>query len=286
VPDSRSSACRPAEQWGAPAPGAGRLVAERVDGATAIVECLSSSPLRLFTPRPRGAAAWVIAASHGGGLVAGDFVDLSIELGAGATVLLGTQAETKVYRGGAPARQWTRARVADGALLALLPDPVSPYAGARLAQVQRIDLAPAGSVLLLDALTAGRVARGERWAFLDHQSRIEATVAGALVLADGLRLVSGEGPPLAERLAGFELLATAVLLGPRLAPFGSALLEAVGRAPAEGGAAVLSAASPLPGGGALLRVAARSVEAGMLAIRAHLRFAAELLGDDPFDRRP
>ncbi len=61
--------------------------------------------------------------------------------------------------------------------------------------------------------------------------------------------------------------------------------RAVGDAPAAGEAPVLAAASPLADG-AILRIAARSVEAGMAALRAHLAFLATPLDGDPLLRRP
>lgn len=279
--------------------GAGRLEVAQVDGRSAVVGCRATSPLQLLAPRARGAAAWVLGASHGGGLVTGDAIALEVEVGAGATAYLGTQAETKVYRvpdGLGPAghntgpgtAQRLEAAVGAGGLLALLPDPVSPFAGASHVQEQRFALAAGASLVLLDAVTAGRAARGERWGFRRYVSRNEVRTAGALLLADAVRLVEGEGPPLSRRLQGLELLATVVLLGPRVAGAAAELLRRVAELPgAEGAGAapVLLAASPL-GDGAVLRIAARSVEAGMAAVRAHLSFLAGPLNGDPLLRRP
>jgi urease accessory protein len=280
--------CMRVGQGALPVEGSGRLVAERVAGETALTTCASSTPLRLLAPRPRGPAAWVLAASHGGGLVAGDSVEVELDVGPGAALYLGTQAETKVYRSpeGRLARQALRARVARAGLLAVLPEPVSPYAGSAFAQAQRFDLEAGAGLVLLDAVTAGRVARGERWALSRYATRNEVSLGGRAVLADAVRLVAGEGPPLADRLAGIELLATVLVLGAPLEEAARCLQARVADAPASsGGAAVLAAASPLAGG-VLLRVAARSVEAGMTFVREALAFAAAPLGGDPFSRRP
>lgn len=287
LPDSRAGTCSSARHPSPPRPGAGRLEVAAVDGCSGVVSCLASSPLQLLAPRPRGPAAWIVCASHGGGLVAGDAVELEAAVGPGASACLGTQAETKVYRarGAAGASQRLRATVGAGGLLALLPDPVSPYAGARYEQEQRFELAGDASLVVLDAVTAGRAARGERWAFERYRSRNEVRIAGALVLADAVRLEAAEGPPVAVRLPGIELLATVLLLGPRVAPAAAALLGGLAAAQAGPDAPVLAAASPLADG-ALLRLAARSVEAGMAALRAHLSFLAGPLDGDPLLRRP
>jgi urease accessory protein len=88
-----------------------------------------------------------------------------------------------------------------------------------------------------------------------------------------------------ERLLGFELLATVVLLGPAAAEGARAMHTAPAAAPADGRAAVLTAASPLAGG-AILRLAARSVEEGMELIRTHLAFIDAPLDGNPLLRRP
>ncbi len=287
VPGSRAAACSTARHGSGLAPGAGRLEVLAVDGCSAVVTCAASSPLQLLVPRPRGTAAWILAASHGGGLVSGDAVDLQVSVGAGAAAYLGTQAETKVYRaadrGGA--RQSVAAAVGSGGLLALLPDPVSPFAGARYRQEQRFELAAGASLVVLDAVTAGRAARGERWALERYRTRNEVRLSGTLILADAVHLEAGAGPPLPHRLDGIELLATLIAVGPRIAPAARELLAALGRAPADGGAPVLAAASPV-GDGLVLRLASRSVEEGMQALRSHLSFLADPLGGDPLLRRP
>lgn len=291
------------EPSSAPAAGAGRAEVVTVEGRSAVVSCLASSPLQLLVPRARGQAAWMVAATLGGGLVAGDSIALELSLGAGAVACLGTQAETKVYRQGAGpgARQRLSAIVGAGGLLALLPDPVSPFGGSRYEQVQHFELAAGASLAVLDAVSSGRMARGERWALAGYRSRNEVRVGGQLVLADAVRLEAGEGPPISARLDGFELLATVILLGPRLAPAARDLLEAVASAPAAGDAPVLTAASPLsspaargggdPGtgpaaDGVLVRIAARSVEVGLAEIRSRLAFLASPLDGDPLLRRP
>jgi urease accessory protein len=99
-----------------------------VDGASAIVACAAASPLQLLSPSPRGRCAWIIPASHGGGLLAGDDVSLEVDVGDGAVALLSTQAGTKVYRSpGRVATQRLDARVGRDAVLAVLPHPVSCF---------------------------------------------------------------------------------------------------------------------------------------------------------------
>jgi urease accessory protein len=285
-------ASKVADRAAAPRPGGGRLVVGLVDGASAVLSCVAASPLHLFTPRPRGRAAWIVSATLGGGLVAGDDIALEIDVHPGATALVGTQAHAKVFRSSGPwARQRLSARVAAGATLAVLPEPASLFAGARYRQAQRFSLEPGASLLFLDAVTHDRAARGEAWALEAYHSRVEIEIGGRVALADALRLVAGEGPPVTARLAGTALLATAILAGPALSRPAAAVLDELARAPAGWNDGVLAAASPLRGdlaadGGLLLRLASTTVEAGLHFLRERLAFAAELLGGDPLARRP
>src|SRR6185436_20614305 len=90
---------------------------------TVVGRSFASSPVKLFTTRAVGGACWVYAATLGGGLVGGDRIRMTIDVGADARALLTTQASTKVYRSLRPASQHISARIADDALLAVVPDP-------------------------------------------------------------------------------------------------------------------------------------------------------------------
>jgi urease accessory protein len=266
--------------------GAGRLRFERVDGASALVGAEATSPLQILSPRARGRSAWAVLASHGGGLVSGDDVALDVGVGAGAVALVATQAETKVYRaaGAGGAVSALTARIAAGGVLAVLPEPVSPFAGALHDARARFDLDEGASAAAVDAVVAGRTARGERWAFARHASRTEVRIGGRLVLSDALVLDPEHGGPLPARLGRFDALALAFAVGPAFEAGARALVERLAAAAVEPGAAALLAASPLPGG-ALVRCAATSAEALARALRGALAFVAAPLGDDPFVRR-
>jgi urease accessory protein len=221
----------------------------------------SAGPLRQLTPRAAGNAAWIVTSSLGGGLVDGDHTALDIEIDAGATAVVTTQASTKAYRGSTSQR--VALRVGDGATALVVPDPVVPYRGARLVQETRVELAPTASLVLIDVLTCGRVAYGERWA-----AAIDATLAisrGALLLHDRV-VVDGAGP-----MRDFEALATVILLGPLAKHAGST-------------SGVLLASSPL-GDGVMFRLAATRVELAIRSVRELAREACSAAGEDPWARK-
>jgi urease accessory protein len=295
-----------------PAPGTARVkFCRTADGKTSLAEAFATSPLRLLTPRNHGDAAWVFLSSYGGGLVDGDRLDVRVEVGAGASGLLGTQSSTKVYRsrpreapdGGVATPleaaatsgcgQKLSAAIGEGASLTLLPDPVVCFADARYAQTIEVALAPTASLVALDGYTCGRSARGERWAFSRYASRTTVTRAAsasraARPLVDATLLDPRHGA-IAERMGRFDVVLSLIAIGPRFAAVRDAMLAAL---PPDGcGDAVLVAASPIGGGdggghdGCIVRVAAERFELASLALRSSFAALAHGLGDDPFARK-
>ncbi len=245
-------------------------------------EARATDPLKLLLPRNHGHGAWVFLATYGGGLVDGDHVRLTTEVRPGATALLSTQASTKVYRSPRGCRQELEATVGAEAALFLLPDPVACFAGARYDQRTTVDLAPGASLVLLDAWTCGRAAHGERWAFAHLRTTTTVTRGGRPLLLDAVLLDPADGP-LAPRLGRFQAFAMLAAFGPRAARVREAILGPLGPPCAE--ASVLVTASPVGEDGAILRVAATSVEEATRTLRADLRALPDLLGDDPFARK-
>lgn len=263
-------------------PGRGSLAFARCGERTIVRSARAQSPLRMLTPQNHGHAAWVVLATLGGGLVDGDSILLDIAVGPDATGLVGTQASTKVYRCPTSAcRQDTTAEVAEGALLVVIPDPVACFATARYEQSTRIDLAASGSLLLVDAFTSGRAARGERWDFHRYAARTRIDRAGVPLLLDAIVLDPAQGA-LRERMGRFDAFATVVLAGRHVLPLVHAVRELP---PPTRRASVVLAASPLGDDAIVLRIAGGSVEEVMRSVRAHLAGLEALLGDDPFARK-
>jgi urease accessory protein len=257
------------------APGEGLLAIERVRTGSVVTRSSARSPLQLLLPRNHGDAVWAFLSNLGGGLVDGDAVALEVRVGAGASAMLATQASTKVYRSPRGCRQRIRADVGAGGLLVVLPDPVVCFAGARLDQEIDIDLGDDASLIVLDAFTCGRAARGERWAFDGYRSAITVRRGAQLLLRDVIELDPAAGA-LPARMGRFAALATIVAIGPR----------ATIAAPAEPtrNADWIAALSPIAGG-SLLRAAATSTTHLHAGIRAALTELPALLGDDPFARK-
>ena len=271
-------------------PGTGSVAFALVGGATAVVRRVARSPLKLLTPRGPGQAAHVVTSTYGGGLLPGDDIRLDIEAGEGTRAVIGTQASTKVYRSerGLGARQSLRAVVGAGAMLAVVPDPVTCFAGARYEQRQRFELETTASLLIVDWITAGRVACGERWAMHRYVSDTRVNVGGRCVVRDALRLDRDDGPIDAPHRTGrFDCLATVILVGEAFAPAAQDALRRVNAVALGRRTGLLASAGPLPSGcpGAVVRVAAGGAEPAGRFVREVLTAAWDALGEDPWARK-
>jgi urease accessory protein len=271
------------ESAGSPSLGRGTLAFVRCGAKTVLREARATSPLKLLSPKNHGSAAWVFAATFGGGLVDGDAIAIDVEVGEGASALLGTQASTKVYRcPSSECRQDLRARVASGALLVSVPDPVACFAGARYAQSAHVELDAEASLVLVEAFTAGRSARGERWDFARCASRTLVRRGGAPLVLEALLLDPAHGD-LRARMGRMDAIATVLLAGPRVRSLRDAALALA--PPLARSAPLVAAASPIGDDAAIVRIAATTVEAATRAARERLAGLAGLLGDDPFARK-
>ena len=173
----------------------------------------------------------------------------------------------------------------------VLPDPVSPFAGSRYTQRNEIRLGEGASLLLLDAYTCGRAAHGERWELARYAGSTRVHRGDRLLLRDAVLLDAGQGD-LLQRMGRFEALATVGLVGPRFSSLARRVLGDASAAPLTRRADVLVSANSLPmvgelgeGEGAVVRLAAISVERLTTAVRRLLRNLPEILGDDPFARK-
>jgi urease accessory protein len=264
--------------------GAGELRVTRVGETSVVTRARATSPLRLLTPRNHGRAAWVFTSTYGGGLVDGDAIALDIEIGAGASALLSTQASTKVYRSPRGVSSLIHARAGSGATLVVLPDPVVCFAASRYRQSQQFDLAADAGLVCLDWMTSGRRARGERWAFDEYRTRLAVRIGGEVVCYDAVTLSSSDGV-LVERFDRFDVLATVAIVGPAFRQLCDRLIAAQAQRAVERRPDTVMAVSALTNAGALVRIAGRTVEDVGRAVRGALDFLPAVLGDDPWTRK-
>src|SRR5271155_3642679 len=161
--------------------GKGHIVLSRAgDTSSQVLSTLSFQyPLKLISPRlPGQPCTSVFMMSYGGGLVGGDQIELSVSIESGCKLSLLTQGSTKIFKQrkendqlSQPTAQSLKVKIDDGGLLALIPDPIQPFADSSYNQYQSFQLHPNGNLVLLDWVNSGRPARGENWSFTSFRSR-------------------------------------------------------------------------------------------------------------------
>lgn len=273
---------------GRPESSVAQLEVSLVDGQSAITSLYATSPLKLLAPVSRGPSVWVYASSFGGGMVSGDQMSLDVRLRPHTGCFLGTQSSTKVYRNpqGRPTGHQLRAGLGEGSLLVVAPDPIQAFAGSMWRQRQEFFLAPDANLVVVDWMTSGRQARGERWAFTRFESWNTIQVGSRPWLMDGLALDPRDGVLSdAHRMGRFECLALVAVVGPRLESQAREWAATLGARPVGRRASLLAAAS-VKEGGAIFRFAGQEWEAVAAEIHSGLRFLGAWLEGEPWKRRP
>ncbi|KAK8248900.1 UreD urease accessory protein-domain-containing protein [Phyllosticta capitalensis] len=190
-------------------PGRGEIDLALLPPSTSVLKTLSYQyPLKLIAPDPAvvydGSSSehttrtvhTVFLLTYGGGLVAGDTIDLHIKLAPTTRLVLLTQGSTKIFKAPSSAKEYRAGQtmtvdLSPGAALCYLPDPVQPFSESSFAQTQRYRLGfdssadggtgqLAASLCALDWVSEGRSARGEHWGFWSYVSRNEVYLSPSL----------------------------------------------------------------------------------------------------------
>ncbi|RDA94449.1 hypothetical protein CP533_2216 [Ophiocordyceps camponoti-saundersi (nom. inval.)] len=229
-------------------PGEGKLVAKLLPGGGSGLETiLYQYPLKLISPSAPSAAqksVLVFLLSYGGGLVAGDAVNLSIHVRPGASLSLVTQGHTKIFKcpsADVVTSQSMRIRMDRDSAVCLLPDPVQPFEDSVYVQTQVFELEKRCSLCLLDWVTAGRTARGEKWSFVKWTGRNEVWLRGAtprLLVRDTI-VLSADGSSavdqsLSETMSSMTIFGSLILRGAMLEPLAKFFLTEFDQLPRLG----------------------------------------------------
>jgi urease accessory protein len=137
-------------------------------------------------------AAYTLLLNPSGGLVGGDRLHLQARLDPDTHVVFSTPSANRIYRSAsAKAVQTVELHVGGGARLEWVPDVTIPFQDSRYRQVISMTLDPAATVLCWDALAAGRLACGERWAFSSLENEIKIVGCHGRPMLDRYRLYGG-----------------------------------------------------------------------------------------------
>ena len=175
--------------------GAAEIRFARRDGVTRLAHLYQRDPLRVLFPAPAaGDPPVAVIVTTSGGLVAGDRLDIRVELAPGATAHVTASAAEKIYRStGRTTIIKQTLSIGPGAALEFLPPETILFDGARLRRETIIDLAPGSAFLGGDIVVFGRRARGERFASGFLREVWELRRDGDLVWGDALHLEDDVG---------------------------------------------------------------------------------------------
>jgi urease accessory protein len=189
--------------------------------------------LRLRFPRA-GAECEAVVVNTGGGMAGGDRSRVDLTAGRQARVVATTQSAEKIYRSeGEAVRVEVRLRVESGGALAWIPQETLLFEAARLERSLEADVAADASLLLVEAVTFGRLASGETRIAARFRDRWRVRRDGRLIFAEEARL-DDAGAALDRPAVGRGARAIAAILS--VAPNAEAQLPAL-RAALEGIAA-------------------------------------------------
>ncbi len=193
-----------------------RLSFERRGARTVLTAARMSPPLQVMAPiELADGSVYVVLLNNGGGLLGGDRIRIEIALGAESVARITTASAGKLYRtSGNATTHETTIRLAAGARLDYLPDHLIPHAGANLIQRLIVAMERGSRAILYGAFAAGRIGRGERFAFRRIEDSIEVGYGGRPILRSRAILEPGTRPHDSIGVMGrFNYLASLVVAG-------------------------------------------------------------------------
>jgi urease accessory protein len=178
-----------------------RLCFERARGAeqqTVLNVCEQQPPLRVVRAfQLEDGAALVHLHNLSGGVLGGDQLELSVEVGRAACAQITSTGATRLYRsrrGIRVAAQRNRIRVGENALLEYLPDALIPFAGSRYCQETTIELAEGAGLFWWETVAPGREAHGELFAYDLLRLKLDLTAQGTTLAQERIKLEPQERP--------------------------------------------------------------------------------------------
>lgn len=161
--------------------------------------CEQRPPLKVVRAFEAGdGAALVHLHNLSGGVLGGDKLELSVEIGEGARAQLTTTGATRLYRSRREmpaAFQRQRFEVCEGALLEYLPDELIPFAGSRYRQATSIELCEGAGLFWWEVVAPGRTARGELFEYDSLQLSLNLNARGLPLAHERIALDPVRRPP-------------------------------------------------------------------------------------------
>lgn len=195
--------------------GVGRLAVKTGEGANRLQTLYQEGCAKIRLPRiSPGAPLEAVLINTAGGLTGGDRMNWRIDVGAGASASVTTQACERIYKSsGDTATVSTSALLAAGARLAWLPQETIAFDRSAFARSLTIEMAADAGLLIVEPLIFGRQAMGERVGVAVFRDRWRIAMEGRPVHGEDLSLDGDIGGLLCRpAVAGGAIAMATVLL--------------------------------------------------------------------------
>jgi urease accessory protein len=126
-----------------------------------------------------------------GGVLGGDQLDVTVEVGARAVAQVTSTGATRIYRSrenSEQAKQRTRINIEDGGLVEYLPDQLIPFAGSSYRQETRVELGTNAGLFWWETVTPGREAHNETFAYDLLQLKTWISALGQPIAIEHMRI--------------------------------------------------------------------------------------------------
>jgi len=159
---------------------------------TILTECEQQVPLRIVRAfQLDDGGSLVHLHNLSGGVLGGDHLDLTVDLGPRAVAQITSTGATRIYRSrknAEPAQQRLQFRVEDDGLVEYLPDQLIPFAGSRYRQETRIELGANAGLFWWEIVSPGREAHNEVFAYDLLQLKTSISVLGNPIALEHMRI--------------------------------------------------------------------------------------------------
>ena len=161
------------------------------DGRTFLRKQSFRAPIHLSKPHWDGNYLIINVVNPTAGLFAGDHVETTVRVCAGARVVLTTPSATRVFRA---KHSMQRAEIVqtivveNGGRLDFCPDILIAHGGARYSQATRIEVHPGGELFFTEMLAPGRTASGEVFAYEQLDFSTDLIVGSQVAVREKYRL--------------------------------------------------------------------------------------------------
>jgi urease accessory protein len=181
------------------------IAAPDAAGRTILRKQSFSPPIHIS--KPHHDAGWLVVnlASPSPGLLAGDRINATVSVETGARLLLTAPSANRIHNTGDDCAQLTQSfEVQAGAALDVWPEYLIPQAGARYRQRTTLRVEKGGTLVWIEMVAPGRVARGEVFAFAELRLSTDVFHDGEHIARERYHLTPAAMKPLqAQFSAGY-----------------------------------------------------------------------------------